>query len=194
MKKLVAVFTLLFSVNFIYAQKEKTRQPLFKSLIVGVNYTYVPDTETIGDIIYGPYREHTISFNGAVDIAKHFRVGIDVKMISTKGAISGNNKYNLVGLFGQYKFAESKGGFGFGELGYYKGNYCTCGDDIPYKKENLSYLNWGGGYNFKLYNNLRFDLAFTSAQVISNVKGRYAYTQYIVGLDYVIPFYKKDIK
>jgi hypothetical protein len=194
MKKLLSCVLVVLSSQFIFAQKEKTKQPLFKSFVVGANYTYVPDHENIAGIEYGTYREHTISFNGAVDIAKHFRVGIDVKMISTKGAISGNNKYNLVGLFGQYKFAEGKRGFGFGELGYYKGNYCTCGGDIPYKKDNLSYLNWGGGYNFKLYNNLKLDLGFTTAQVISNVKGRYAYTQYIVGLDYVIPFYKKDIK
>ncbi len=159
-------------------------------LILGSNYTYIFDTEIYSNIEYGKYIENTIAFNAAVDFAKYFRFGIDFKKIKTKGDISGINKYKLIGFFSQYKFGETKKGFGFGELGFYIGNYCTCGKDVPYKKNNLSYLNWGGGYNLKLQKYLRLDFAFTTAQVISKVVEPYGYTQYIIGLDYLIPLTK----
>ncbi len=191
-QNLISVFIFLFFTPTTFAQKNKQNKLTFNQLIIGANYTYIPDTETINGVDYDTrYAENTFSANIAVDLSKHFRLGIDYKKIYTNGEQSGKNNYNLMGAFTQYKFAEGKKGFGFGELGFYKGNYCTCGNNVPYKKNSLSYLNWGGGYNFMLYRNIRMDLAFTTAQVVSNIPQKYGYTQYIVGIDYVLSFNKK---
>ena len=186
---LTSISTFLFFTPVIFAQDSAKNKKIFKQIIIGGNYTYIPDTETINEIDYGTrYKENTLALNAAIDMGKHFRIGVDYKRIFTSGFYSGRNKYAMYGAFTQYKFRENKMGFGFGELGFYKGNYCTCGNNVPYKKNNLNYLNWGGGYNFKLYKNIRVDAAFTTAQVISNVPQKYGYTQYILGLDYVLPF------
>ena len=162
------------------------------NLILGGSYTYVWDTEVVNGIDYNTnYNENTFNINLATDISRRFRIGVDYKKIYSNGKISGGNKYFLLGLFQQYKFLRTKKGFGFGELGFYKGNYCTCGDDVPFKTNNISYINWGGGFNTKLYRNLNLDIAFTTAQVVSKIPGRYGFTQYILGLDYEFEFSKK---
>jgi len=162
------------------------------NLVLGGSYTYVWDTETLNGIDYNSnYNENTFSINVATDINRRFRIGIDYKKIYTGGELSGKNNYFLLGVFQQYKFLSRKKSFGFVELGFYKGNYCTCGDDVPYKVNNISYINWGGGYTKNLYKNLNLDLAFTTAQVVSKIPGRYGFTQYIIGLDYQFEFNKK---
>jgi hypothetical protein len=188
--KIIYSLIVLTLSNLLQAQKEKTH--FLQKIIIGTNYTYVPDTEVFNGIDNKTfYHENTIATNIAVDIKKHFRIGIDYKNIQTNGQVTGRNKYNMLGLFTQYKFAETKKGFGFGELGYYKGNYCTCGKDIPYKLKGINYLNWGGGFNFLVYKNIRMDLAFTTAQVLNKVTEPYGYTQYVIGIDYVIPVISK---
>jgi hypothetical protein len=189
---ITTIFAYSFFMIDIFAQIKIKDRHILKQIVMGANYTYIFDTETINDIDYDSrYNESTLAANIAIDMGKHMRVGIDYKRIYTSGLLSGKNNYTLLGLFTQYKFAEGKNGFGFGELGFYKGNYCTCGGNVPYKKNGLSYLSWGGGYNFKLYKNIRIDAAFTTAQVITKVPQKYGYTQYVLGIDYVLPFMKK---
>ena len=188
---ITSLVTLFYFASVLFAHDSTKNRNIFKQLVIGGNYTYIFDTETINEIDYDTrYNEHTLSMNVAVDIGKHFRVGLDYKQIFTRGFFSGNNKYAMYGAFTQYKIGENKKGFGFGELGFYKGNYCTCGNNVPYKKNGLSYVSWGGGYNFKLNKNIRLDAAFTTAQVVSDVPEKYGFTQYIIGLDYVLPFTK----
>lgn len=188
-------FVLALLFFFVQAPAQKTDaglnplQPYYKSIVIGGNYTYIFDSEIPSGAGYkSSYKEHTLAANIAFDFSKHFRAGLDYKKIFTNGVISGKNQYAVYGAFTQYKFFNNPKRFFFGELGFYKGNYCTCGQGSPYKKENLSYLSFGAGYNVRLYNNLRLDLAFTNAQVVSKVVQPYAYTQYIIGLDYVLPF------
>ncbi len=191
------ILLLLFST--VRAQDNNVSKPPVKdstkvfNLVVGGNYTYIWDTEVLNGIDYeSNYNEHTFSLNVATDISKRFRVGVDYKKLYTRGELSGRNEYALLGIFQQYKMFNDKKGFAFLELGFYKGNYCTCGDDTPFKQKGISYLNWGAGYNRKLKQNLSIDLAFTSAQVISKIPGRYAFTQYIIGLDYNVDIIKKN--
>jgi hypothetical protein len=192
---------ILFSLSFTLkaqdqtiVKSEKRNKDSIKvfNLVVGGNYTYVWDTETLNGVDYETnYNEHTFSINLATDISKRFRIGVDYKKLYTRGRLSGKNDYNLLGIFQQYKMFNNNKGFGFLELGFYKGNYCTCGGDIPYKQMGISYLNWGAGYNRKLKKNLSIDLAFTTAQVISKIAGRYGFTQYIIGLDYNLDIIRK---
>jgi len=198
MKKLICCSLSMCLVFFASAQNKtaikanKRDSVKVMSLIVGGSYTYVWDTEVLNGVDYNSnYNENTFNINLATDINRRFRIGIDYKKLYTGGKLSGKNNYFLLGLFQQYKFLSKTKSFGFLELGFYKGNYCTCGNDVPYKEKNISYLNWGGGYNKNLYKNLSLDLAFTTAQIVSKIPGRYGYTQYIIGLDYDFNFAKK---
>jgi hypothetical protein len=194
MIKLTFTALVLFYCISAFAQKtDAGLNPIIryaKSIVIGSNYTYIWDTEErYGWYNKSRYAEHTIAANVAFDFSRHFRVGVDFKNISTKGVLTGSNKYALLGMFMQYKFGLSsrKKDFVFADIGYYKGNYCTCGRYMPYKKTGVRYLNWGGGYNFKISKNVYADLAFTSAQVLNKVFNPYAYTQYIIGIDYALP-------
>jgi hypothetical protein len=189
--KTIVVLLLLLSTTSIIAQKDKPKA--IKNIVIGGNYTYVPDTEFINGTDNGTfYRENTFAGNVAFDIKKRLRVGLDYKSIKTLGETLGKNQYKMVGLFTQYKIGETKKGFGFGELGLYTGNYCTCGKNMPYQNKNTTYLSWGVGYNVKIVKNLYADFAFTTAQVINVKNEPYGYTQYIIGIDYVFPTTKKE--
>ena len=199
MKKILSSVLLLLLSIALKAQEttisksEKRNKDSIKvfNIVVGGNYTYVPQAETLYGDDYGTnYNEHTFSINLATDISERFRVGVDYKKIYTRGRLSGKNDYFLLGAFQQYKFLNNRKGFGFLELGFYKGNYCTCGDDQPYKQSGISYLNWGGGYNRQIRKNLSIDIAFTTAQIVSKTPGRYGFTQYIIGLDYNLDLFK----
>lgn len=190
------IVALCISMAALAQNKNRNEKPNDDStrvlnLVIGGNYFYYPETEVINGVDYDTrYQEHTFSINAATDITKHIRLGLDYKKLYTKGVLTGKNDYSLLGAVGQYRVFVGDVSFGFLELGYYKGNYCTCGEDLPFKREGITYVNWGGGANFKLKKRLWLDLAFTTAQVASKIPGRYGYTQLIIGLNYDVDVIK----
>ena len=81
----------------------------------------------------------------------------------------------------------------FVELSGNKGNYCTCYPNFPYTRENLYYLGIGGGVNFRLHKQFFLDIGFTNYDILNNIKEKYNYTQYIIGINYLINFRKKIV-
>jgi hypothetical protein len=72
------------------------------------------------------------------------------------------------------------------EAGLMYGNYCTCEDDDPFKRDGLYYLDLGGSFEMQLSKRIYLDMGFNVYNILNDVKGKYAYTQYIVGLNYTI--------
>jgi hypothetical protein len=162
---------------------------LVKSIVVGTSLTYIPDIETINGIDqpgkYG-YHEFTWATNIAADFSKYYRTGIDLKLIYTRSTLTGNNRYYMIGWFNRFKFYQSKNLIAFASVGPYFGNYCTCGADNPYRVDKLAYINYGPGLSVKLNNYFWANFEFTNANIITKIPARYNYTQYIIGLNYVI--------
>jgi hypothetical protein len=194
MKPLSLLFCVFLLITNCFGQKiqqAKQKSYLKKTFIAGSSVTVIPDKEIINGINKNTrFTETTWALNLQYDFSNHYRAGIDFKNIFTNGQLSGKNHYYMVGFINQWKFFHTKNTFTFLELAPYLGNYCTCGEDNPYKKTGLFYLNAGAGINIKLAEHLRLDLAFHSASIINKQPGRYNFTQYIIGLDYLF-FTKK---
>ncbi|MDX1936423.1 MAG: hypothetical protein SFU21_04885 [Flavihumibacter sp.] len=193
MKTLSLIILLFLLITNCFAQQNKAiKEKTFfnKTVVFGSSVTVIPDNESVNGISKDArFTETTWALNLQYDVTNHYRAGIDVKNIFTAGQLSGKNHYYMVGLTNQWKFFHTKNTFTFLELAPYLGNYCTCGDDNPYKKNGLVFLNAGAGINIKLAERLRLDLAFHSASILNKQPGKYNFTQYIIGLDYL--FYTK---
>ena len=153
---------------------------------VGTSLTYISNVDDKGNPLQ--YKELTWNINAAVSITSDIDFGIAVLPIWTK---KGQNveKHLLTGLFMQYDFLRQvKGNRLFLETGYYRGNHCPCGDKDPYYLPNLAYIPIGGGYEARLSKNpsLFLELSLIFYQILTKISDdkKYAYGQYILGLNY----------
>ena len=111
-----------------------------KSIVIGSSLTFIPDGETTNAVTSNDklsYHELTWATNLSIDFSKYFRLGFDLKKIYTRSLINGKNSYFLLGLPAQFKFLHQPKFFLYATAGPYIGNYCTCGEDNPYKVKNL---------------------------------------------------------
>lgn len=152
---------------------------------IGTSFTYIrnrTDEQTIG------YREKTWNLNIAVSITSDIDLGLAVLPIWFKNDGEQLERRLLSGIFAQYDFIRQfKGNRLFIETGYYRGNHCTCGEQNPYYRDNLSYIPIGGGYEAKISKNLpiHLDLSVLFYQILNKVPDeKFAFGQYIVGINY----------
>lgn len=155
-----------------------------KDLILGTSLTYIwDDSRKAGET--GKFEEYSWNINATKMLARRFRAGISGIYISTKSQ-SEKNDYFLVGGIAQYEpFLFEKHHLLF-ETGLMTGNYCPCEPENPYRENGIFYFNGGMSYELKIYKELFLDLGFNFYQPINDIKGKYSYTQYIVGLNYHI--------
>lgn len=158
-----------------------------KSFIIGTSLTFIPNYQKNYTSSDYNYYEYTWNLNAAVSLSKRVFIGVQVMTIFTNGSRIENTNYSIVGLFGQFDFTPKKDYRLFLETSINLGNYCTCGDFDPYKKEKLSYWGWGGGVELPLRflsSKLYLDLSFITYLILNDIENKYAYTQYIVGINY----------
>ena len=75
-------------------------------------------------------------------------------------------------------------------VGYFKGNYCTC-DSVPYLQEGLNYLSLGTGILFRLKNGFNLNMGFNSDNILNPLILKYANNYFRIGFTYDI---RKPIK
>lgn len=161
-----------------------------KDIWVGTSLTFIPDPVTINKPGQPPmevlYREYTWNLNASISLNEKWRVGAQHLLI--RGTTDNVTvKANLLGVFGQYNLVSASKKnrlFIEGDLAY--GNYCTCGDSFPYKRNGLTYWGWGVGYNRSLSKNLVLEIGINAYYNLQSVPDKYSYTQYVVGLEYRI--------
>lgn len=154
--------------------------------IFGTSYTYIKNTSSFDQLL--KYREFTWNIDAAINLNSHWYVGISYKDIRTNGSSVFYNRnekrnYFLVGVFTQYDFLPQKRYRLFAQLSGNYGNYCTCGFDDPYKKEDLYYLGFGLGFDYPILDWLSVDVAFNGYSLLEKIENAYTYTQYVIGLN-----------
>lgn len=145
---------------------------------VGASYTYIWD-EGVNYL-----RENTFALNVGVMVKPRINIGVNWLNIGYSTRFEQSGRGFLIGTFGQYHLGKrlDKATI-FLETGAYLGNYCTCDD--PHRQDGLVYVPFGGGLNAKLHRGLWLDAGFLVYNILNKVPGKYSYTQYVVGLDWV---------
>ncbi len=178
----ILIILLLIKNSELLAQKQDWN----RNLSIGSTITYFQNqSPDFGTYLY---HEWTLRMNASIRVMKRYHQGIDYLKIYTQSVISGKNQYSLLGVFSQYDilYLDNRGRI-WGELGYYNGNYCKCGNGDPYLKNNLSYLSLGAGVDYKLYKFLYINFGFQNKTILNPLKvHKYAYNLYVLGLNVVL--------
>lgn len=174
---------------FEYLQRQNSG--FWNRPILGTSLTYIWENSSANSGLPGTfpylYQEYTWSLNLAYPLSKRWAVGLDNKLIWTESTFSARKNYRITGAQAQFNLTPSTPNRLFLYSGLYQGNYCTCGEGEPYRKDNLMYWGLGFGWNVRLSNNIYLDLGFENFEMVSREPGKYNYTQYIIGLDFHLP-------
>ncbi len=182
-KKTLLLFCLLGISIAGHAQKERY---FARNMITGTSFTWKPFNNTDPAVI-DRFNEYTWNVNAAVSLNKRIYLGLQLLNVYTNGTMNSLEKYRVYGMFVQFNMLKQTEHRFFLESSINRGNYCTCGDGDPIRKDNLYYLGLGMGYDLPLRKFLRglyLDLSFINYLILSPVEDRYAYTQYVIGLNY----------
>jgi hypothetical protein len=182
------------------AEKKQSKEPyFFKRFSIGSSLTYMWDQNKID---YPPgehlYENYTWNVNFAASINKHLDVGLQFLNIFTSGTHVENTDYQIYGAFAQYDLLANRSpkyAF-FLESSINRGDYCSAGPNHldPYRKNNLWYIGLGCGFEIPLgfiTPRLCLDLSVYNYEIINQIKAKYNFTQYIIGLNYKIGKLKK---
>ena len=172
----------------------------FNRLVLGTNLTYIWDVARLnGAQIEGTtFHELSWHLNIATPILRRLYLGFDYNQIFARDPFSGGNRFRMAGPFAQFDLTRKRKPRRikqierfFIELGGYKGDYCTCDPDNPYREENLTYISFGFGLDIKLNQQLHLDLGFNNYEILTDILGKYNYTQYVIGLDFHLYNWKR---
>lgn len=150
-------------------------------IVAGTSLTYIWDPEK------SHFREYTWAANLAFSPIKRLYIGANLMNAWTTSDTSARQHFNLAGAFVQYHIGNQRNVYLTPEVGYYRGDYCTCGEGNPYRRKGINYLAVGGAIGARIYKGLELDLGFMVYQPLLPRTGQgysYSYTQYVVGLNY----------
>jgi len=120
-----------------------------KRTTVQTRYSFIFDYGETGDLFY--FKQDSLSLALITSISSDIYFGFMYQPIWTKVRNQDPQQYFMAGPFLQYDFIRNPNDARlFVELGFFKGNLCTCGETTPYKKENLSYIPIGFGYEKRI--------------------------------------------
>ncbi len=121
---------------------------LKNSLLTG-RYSHIFDYVNSTDIFYYQQRSASLAFSTSLSSDIYLGLLYQPIWISVRG--QGSQYVYMVGPMLQYDFLrEPTKRRLFIELGYFRGNLCNCGANEPYKKDNLSYIPVGVGYEQRI--------------------------------------------
>ncbi|MFN8394606.1 MAG: hypothetical protein U0176_08045 [Bacteroidia bacterium] len=150
-------------------------------IVVGSSLTYIWDPEM------SHFREYTWAVNLAFSPRKRLYIGANLMNVWISSDTAARQHFQLAGAFAQYHIGNKQSVYMTPELGYYRGNYCTCGPENPHRRAGINYLAVGGGFGVHIFQGLEADIGFMVYQPLLSRKGldyAYSYTQYVLGLNY----------
>jgi hypothetical protein len=97
----------------------------------------------------------------AVSITSDINFGMVYQPILVQVRQLEPQKYYMFGPIVQYDFIRNPDKLKvFAETGFFKGNLCTCGEDLPYRTNNLSILPLGFGMETPI-SKTKFNVSFS---------------------------------
>ncbi len=171
-----------------YLQAESQGYLHKKNIQFGTSATYIWDKQE-KNLNSNHFQELTLAFNVATSVHPKVQIGVNYLHIYHTDYLSSKfNQSKILGIFGQYSIWTHPNANIFVETSFSHGNYCTCDPNLPYTKNQLNYLGFGMGYNRRLLKNIFLDVAFNNYNILNSFKEKYNYTQYIIGLNYILNF------
>jgi hypothetical protein len=120
-----------------------------KRTTLQVRYSFIFDYVNTGDIFY--YKERSLPLALVTSLSSDLYFGFMYQPIWASVRNQERRQHFRAGPFLQYDFLRRPNERRlFAEFGFYKGDLCTCGEDLSYKKENLSYIPIGLGYENRI--------------------------------------------
>lgn len=199
------IITLLFfAMIYLFPLNGQVQSNFADRLIIGSSLTYIWDFSQTTQASPTPkYNEYTWNNNIALRLSRNMYFGLSYLNIYTNGSIIQRNQnkwnhYSIIGLFTQYDLEDTFRRIAklpqhertsyrraFIEISGNLGDYCTCGQEDPYRHKNLFYYGIGAGYEFPIINSVYLDLSFMSYYLTIKNTDKYAYTQYVIGINYI---------
>ena len=190
-RALVLLAFIFITYSPIVAQQDSSIFKPFREWIIGAGAAYIEDVDNNDET--NLYQEWTVLGNISTELSKRIRMGIDYRAILTNDPVLGQNNYFLIGSFTQYNFIAQRRSRFFAEVAFRYGNYCTCGASDPYQFNSLSYASWGLGGSIFLFHHLYLNIAFSSNIIINQIKNKYSYNHYVLGVEYKFNLSKNRI-
>ncbi len=174
------------------AQSDK--RDYFNKIVIGTSLTLLPDEY---EDFNAPKQkasilEYTWNTNLSLEINKFFRTGFHYMYILEKSNYYDKQKYFKAGTYIQFNPLGKKTPPHriYIENSINIGDKCSCGNDKPYRVDNLKYWGLGFGGDIEIKKWLHLDLAYHRYIILNKIENKYNWGQYILGLDFVIPVKK----
>ncbi|MBK8566069.1 MAG: hypothetical protein IPN76_22685 [Saprospiraceae bacterium] len=178
--------TCINGIGSCLVRQLKKREPNPKAIMVGTSLTYGIDSSFNVEGKGGKHKELSWNINAVAQLTRRVRAGINTIQIFTNDPVYGDRRFYLAGGIVQYEPFLGKKNFFLFEGGLMYGNYGTFGAGDPRKRNGLLYSDLGGSFNWRLTQKLYLELGFNNYFILNKAAGKYAYNQYIVGVNYVI--------
>ncbi len=157
-----------------------------QNLIVGTSFTYIWDYSNFDRSVR--YYDLTYHINTAVRLSKRLYWGFDGLFIRAGGTVVPYENYKMLGSVFQYDvLGNGEGGRWLIEVGYFRGDYCTCNKgnpEWPFRRAGINYLDVGFGGEIRLIKDLFLDIGFNRYYLLDKIPEKYSWTQYVLGLNY----------
>lgn len=185
----IASIVLCFLSTLTLFSQEKHQNYFGKSLFTNISGTYIFDKQNI----YHRYNEYTLNMQAGIQILKPIFIGFEALSIFTNGTSVISNNYFIKGGFIRYEVLHKKQGVLFFNTSLLNGDYCTCGNQDPYRYDNLYYLGLEiGGNVFFAQSSFYINTSLSINKILNNVPLKYNYNIYKIGIGY--SFGKKNKK
>lgn len=182
MKPLTLLLALGMALSGLQAQKNQGRKVPLYALKVGTSFTYIWNESED--------KEYTWRLNAAWQFSSRFSAGVNLMNIWNESPLRDQQLIHAVvaGPFGQFKLTDSRVWDLYAETGIFVGNYCSCLDlyEVPYKRNGLVYWANAIGVNVRINRFIQLDMALADHIIFNRVPKKYNFTQYIIGLDFLL--------
>ncbi len=159
---------------------QRDSEELSRRLAIGIAYSGLTDSV---ERLETTYRERDIQIYARYELNDRFALNLKYNTIfSTDTRLDEKNR-NQVGILAlDYDLIHrSKHDLVF-RMGYARGDYCTCGDAVPYTRSGTNYLHYGGDLAFSILRTLRLSVGFDSNYPLGKIEDKYSYNLILVGV------------
>mgnify|MGYP006267537113 CR=1 FL=1 len=151
---------------------------------VGLTFTYWFDLTATSRL--PRYHELIGHLNVTFLPRKSLGLGVSVHPIFAYGSTVGTQWYGLAGAYGRLYLVNHPRFRWFGEIGLYRGNYCSCEQLDPYRIPFAWYRGLVGGMSFRVAQGWFLEVAMLRFKLLQDEPTNYPFGLYSLGMSYQI--------